>query len=125
MGHYSSMDDEWITFWPDGSGEREHARPFSSELVFFHWSVVRLGLVSLEAYSAFREEEGQIADVYDLPEVTEARYRIQSESRPLLDAPIPVLHVDGWGSREGYGFITAELTERDRWQGPTPELPDS
>lgn len=111
------MEDEAVIFFPDGLGSVEYARPFFSDWVLFRWSRTRPNLVRIEPYEAFVEEDdGFVAQ--EVPPPEETRYRIESETRPLLDAPVPVLHLDDSGLLRidsGFGLVFSEPREKMRW----------
>lgn len=115
-GYYSSMEDEFLIFFPDGVGSVEYARPFLSDWVLFRWSRTRPNMVRIEPYAAFTEEAHEFV-AQEIPPPEEIRYRIESESRPLLDSPVPVLHLDGSGllrTGPGYGLVFAEPRDEMR-----------
>ncbi|MEU4315474.1 hypothetical protein [Nocardia sp. NPDC024068] len=117
-GYYSSMEDEFVVFFPDGVGSVEYARPFISNWVLFRWTHIRSNLVRITPYAAFTEEDHEFV-AREIPQPEEARYRIVSESRPLLDSPVPVLYLEDCGllrTGSGFGLVFAE--PRDQWRWP-------
>ncbi|MFI6866228.1 hypothetical protein [Nocardia sp. NPDC050406] len=123
VGYYSSMEDEAVVFWPDGTGAAEYARPGFSDWVLFHWSRTCPNRVRFQPYWAFLEEDGEVVEVNEIPQAVEVPYRIEREPRPLLEAPVPVLYLEDVGlfaTDSGFGLVTAEPPDDLRWHEPSP-----
>ncbi|MFD4442209.1 hypothetical protein ACFWPK_20790 [Nocardia sp. NPDC058519] len=122
VGYYSSMEDEVVTFWPDGTGTVEYMRPDFSDWILFRWSRTRPTRVLLQPYRTLLEEDGKIVAGDEIPQAVEVQYGIELEPRPLLEAPVPVLYLEDAGlfaTHTGFGLLTAELRDDMR----CPELP--
>ncbi|MFD3746251.1 hypothetical protein [Nocardia sp. NPDC058633] len=118
------MEDEVVTFWPDGTGTVEYMRPDFSDWVLFRWSRTRSSRVLLQPYRAFLEDDGKIVEGGEIPQNVEVEYGIELESRPLLDAPVPVLYLEDAGlfaTHSGFGLLTTELRDDMRCPESPPE----
>ncbi len=83
------------------------------------------GRVRLSPYSAFDEEDDEVAAIHEPPAEIEARYRIAPEFRPLPATDVPVLHLDAPGLRvSSLGFGLQSAVPREMFRREPPPLPE-
>lgn len=111
-GFDSAMEDEHLTFRPDGTGWYEYLRPWYSGRTLFHWRPAGTGSIRVEAYRRIVSDEGDgpaRLEEHAIDRVEIARYAVTVVRRPSLKQRVRQLSVElSFGSGSPFAFVDAE-----------------